>query len=153
MTLFHAVSHRVKWLTNPQFHLEIIQRTVVSEEIKGRASGAGGYFGLVNNFITFRRKGVELTYFSSYVFANTGTATLTNVTATDPLPPHVTYVPGSLTSGPSCAAATTAEDDDATGADEGDPFGAGISGTTIGAAAATLTGGASFAIKFKTTIQ
>ncbi|WP_374417947.1 proprotein convertase P-domain-containing protein [Novosphingobium arvoryzae] len=85
--------------------------------------------------------------------SNTGTATLTNVTATDPLPPHVTYVPGSLTSGSSCAAATTAEDDDATGADEGDPFGAGISGTTIGAAAATLTGGASFAIKFRTTIQ
>lgn len=85
--------------------------------------------------------------------SNTGTAALANVVASDPLPAHVAYVPGSLTSGPSCAGATVAEDDDATGADESDQLGAGITGTTIGASAALLGSGASFAVKFRTTIQ
>ena len=85
--------------------------------------------------------------------SNTGTATLSNVAASDPLPANVAYVPGSLTSGSSCAGATTAEDDDAGGTDEADPFGAGINSTTIGASAALLGSGASFAVKFKATIQ
>lgn len=84
---------------------------------------------------------------------NTGTATLSNVVATDPLPGNVGFVAGSMTSGASCAAATTAEDDNTTGADETDPFGASITGTTLTATAGGLSSGAAFAIKFRSTIQ
>ena len=87
------------------------------------------------------------------LIANTGTATLSNVVATDPLPGNVAFVPGSMTSGASCAAATTVEDDNATGGDEADPFGASLSGTTLTATASTLGGGTAFAIKFRATVQ
>ena len=87
------------------------------------------------------------------LISNSGTATLSNVVANDPLPVGVAYVPGSMTSGSSCAAATTVEDDNATGADETDPFGVSLTGTTLTATASTLTGGAAFAIKFRSTIQ
>lgn len=84
---------------------------------------------------------------------NTGSATLSNLVATDPLPANVAFIAGSMTSGPNCAAAAMAEDDDAAGADETDPVGAAITGTTISATAATLNGGSGFAIKFRTIIQ
>ncbi len=85
--------------------------------------------------------------------SNPGSATATSITATDALPANMTYTAGSMTSGANCAAATTAEDDDAAGADETDPFGASISGTTITATAASLGPNASFALKFRTTVD
>lgn len=54
---------------------------------------------------------------------NPGSGNADQGTASDTLPTTETYVAGSLKSGTSCAGATTAEDDDATGADETDPFG------------------------------
>ncbi|MDP3905666.1 proprotein convertase P-domain-containing protein [Novosphingobium sp.] len=87
------------------------------------------------------------------LITNTGTATLTNVVATDPLPATVSFVPGSMTSGASCVAATVAEDDNAAGADESDPFGASMTGSTLSATAASLPGSTAFAIKFRVVVN
>ena len=84
---------------------------------------------------------------------NPGSATATNIVGTDTLPATLTYNMGSILSGTTCAGATTAEDDDAAGADESDPHGASISGSVLTATAATLGPGAGFALKFRTTIN
>lgn len=85
--------------------------------------------------------------------SNTGSATLTSVSAADPLPAKFTYTAGTMTSGSSCAGATVAEDDDNAGADESDPFGATVSGTTVTASATSLTAGGAFALKFRGTVN
>ncbi len=85
--------------------------------------------------------------------ANDGGTTASSVVATDDLPPEVTYVAGTLKSGPNCAGATTPEDDNAIGADESDPFGISISGTTITGSTATLSAGNSFAMVFDTLVN
>jgi uncharacterized repeat protein (TIGR01451 family) len=85
--------------------------------------------------------------------ANAGSATTTNVTATDNVPGDVTYVPGSMTSGATCDTATTPEDDDASDAGETDPFRMSISGTTITGTAVTLAPNASFAMVFNAIID
>jgi uncharacterized repeat protein (TIGR01451 family) len=82
-----------------------------------------------------------------------GTAAQTNVTIADMVPATLTIMPGTLFSGTSCATATTAEDDNTSGTDESDPFGAGFGGSTITAVAATLASGASFAILFSATVN
>ena len=84
---------------------------------------------------------------------NAGPATAGTVLATDPLPPTLTYVPGSMLSGTTCAAASTVEDDNATDADESDPTGASISGTTITIARPTLSASASFAVTYDATVN
>ena len=81
--------------------------------------------------------------------SNTGTATLTNIAVADTLPANFTYAIGTLKTGTNCAAATTAEDDDNSGADESDPFGAAIAGTAISASASSLGSSNAFALKFR----
>ncbi len=85
--------------------------------------------------------------------SNAGPSAATNVTARDVIPADLTFVPGSMFSGTSCATATTAEDDNAAGADESDPVGASITGTTITAVSANLALSASFAILFSATVN
>ena len=87
------------------------------------------------------------------LISNTGTATLSNIVASDPLPVKFTYAAGTMTSGASCAAATTAEDDDNIGPDESDPYGASISGTTIAATATSIAASSGFALKFRGTVN
>ncbi len=77
---------------------------------------------------------------------NPSTATATTVSITDTLPSTVAFVPGSMRSGISCAAAATVEDDDNSGADESDPVGANIAGALVTASRASLTPGASLAL-------
>jgi uncharacterized repeat protein (TIGR01451 family) len=84
---------------------------------------------------------------------NNGSGTATAVTMTDAVPAEVSYVAGSLASGTSCAGATTAEDDDAIGADESDPFGMAFAGTTVSGAASSLAPSASFAMVFHATVD
>ncbi|ENY80963.1 proprotein convertase P-domain-containing protein [Sphingopyxis sp. MC1] len=84
---------------------------------------------------------------------NGGSATATAIYVADPLPATTSFVPGSLRSGTSCAGATTVEDDNATGADESDPFGAAIAGTTVSASTATLGPGSAFATVFDVTVN
>ncbi len=84
---------------------------------------------------------------------NIGQTTAQSLTATDPLPPDVTYVPGSMRSGTSCAGAVTPEDDDDTGADESDPFGISIAGATVTGIATSLAPGNAFAIVFEAVVD
>lgn len=85
--------------------------------------------------------------------SNAGSATATSVSITDALPANITYIPGSLLSGTSCASATTAEDDNAIGADEADPFGVSIAGTSLTGTAASLGPNAAFAIIFNASVN
>jgi uncharacterized repeat protein (TIGR01451 family) len=86
-------------------------------------------------------------------FGNTGTAALNSVSATDPLPATVTFVPGSMRSGATCGTAATVEDDNNTGGDETDPYGMFITGATVTGTAATMAGGATFAMTFNVTVN
>lgn len=88
---------------------------------------------------------------------NTGTATASSITATDPIPAGMALVAGSIRSGASCAAATTVEDDNATGTDESDPAGASVAGS-VGAQVLTITSsslaaGSTLAVTYQTTVQ
>ena len=84
---------------------------------------------------------------------NSGPAAAGTVLATDPLPGTLAYVAGSLRSGATCAAAATAEDDDASGTDETDPTGASIAGTTITISRPTLSASTSFAVTYEATVN
>jgi uncharacterized repeat protein (TIGR01451 family) len=84
---------------------------------------------------------------------NNGSGTATGIAVADPLPPTVTFVPASMRSGTSCAGATVVEDDDASGADESDPFGASFAATTVSATTPTLLPGGAMAIAFNVTVK
>src|SRR5690606_20758183 len=72
------------------------------------------------------------------LIGNSGSATATGVSATDALPAGLSFVRGSMRSGSSCAAATTVEDDNASGSDESDPAGASVAGNQLTFRAGTL---------------
>ncbi len=84
---------------------------------------------------------------------NAGPGTATPVTITDTIPATLTYVANTLASGPSCTVSKMAEDDDAVGADESDPYGASVSGNTISASATTMGPNSTFAITFNATVK
>src|SRR3546814_9982892 len=71
---------------------------------------------------------------------NNGSGTATGINLADPLPAGTSFVAGSLRSGTSCAGAATVEDDNASGADESDPFGASVWGTTVSATTQRTSG-------------
>ena len=84
---------------------------------------------------------------------NPGPSSATTVIAMDTLPAGMTFVAGSMRSGAACASATTVEDDNATGADESDPFGLAASGSTISGQAPSLVSGATLAMVYDATIN
>ncbi|MEH6791547.1 proprotein convertase P-domain-containing protein [Parasphingorhabdus sp.] len=84
---------------------------------------------------------------------NSGSATANAVAATDNLAGPFTYVPGSMRSGSNCGSAASVEDDNASGADESDPYGASLAGSIITATAAALAPVSSFALTFQVTIN
>lgn len=84
---------------------------------------------------------------------NAGSGTATGVSMGDVLPANVTYVPGSMVSGLTCGSAATAEDDNNTGADESDPIGMSITGTTITGVRASMLPSTSFAMVFHATVN
>lgn len=85
--------------------------------------------------------------------SNQGPGLATTIIGTDSIPPNTTYVPNSLTSGPTCANATIFEDDNASGADETDPHGASLLGSSITVSTATMPNADSFAVAFQVTID
>jgi uncharacterized repeat protein (TIGR01451 family) len=87
------------------------------------------------------------------LISNSGSATSSNIVATDSIPANVTYVPGSMLSGTGCAAAATGEDDNNSGGDESDPVGMDIAGTTLTGRANILGPSASFAMVFHATVN
>lgn len=84
---------------------------------------------------------------------NTGAGPASTVVAADTLPSTLTYSPGSMLSGTTCAGATTPEDDNSADPDEADPFGMSITGTTITGLTSTLAPGATFAMVFNATVK
>ena len=84
---------------------------------------------------------------------NDGSASASTIALSDSLPGNVSFVPGSMKSGTSCAGAVSSEDDNSAGTDETDPFGAAISGTTISGSAATLSVGSSFVLTYTVTVN
>lgn len=84
---------------------------------------------------------------------NAGSATATTVSASDTIPANLTFIANSMFTGTTCTGATAAEDDDATGADETNPFGMSRSGSTITGIAASLAAAASFAMVFNATVN
>lgn len=84
---------------------------------------------------------------------NSGPAAAGTVLATDPLPATLAYVAGSLRSGATCAAAATAEDDDASGADESDPTGVSIAAATVTISRPSLNASTSFAVTYEATVN
>ncbi len=84
--------------------------------------------------------------------ANAGPGIAHTVLAGDTLPTSVTYTPGTLRSGATCATAGTVEDDNATGADESDPVGASISGASI-SVIRPFMGVESFAVTFDVVVN
>ena len=88
-----------------------------------------------------------------FTVSNAGPSLATNVIASDIIPANLTYVAGTMLSGTSCAAAATAEDDNAAGADESDPVGASITGTTITATSPNMAASGSFAVAFNAMVN
>lgn len=82
-----------------------------------------------------------------------GTAVASVVNASDTLPVGMTLLPASLRSGTTCAVASTVEDVDTAGADETDPFGMSVTGTTVSGSAASLAAGTTFAMTFDATVN
>jgi len=87
------------------------------------------------------------------LISNAGSATASLISATDTIPGNVTYTAASMQSGSNCGSAATAEDDDATGADESDPFGASVSGAILTATAASLGPAEGYALTFQVTVD
>ena len=90
---------------------------------------------------------------------NAGSGTATAVSASDNVPSDVAFVPGSMLTGTSCGSAASAEDDNASGADETDPFGmsfaaGGTNGTgVVTGTASSLAPGDSMALVFNVTLD
>lgn len=82
------------------------------------------------------------------LITNTGSANVGDVAASDVLPANITYVPGSIQSGTTCANATIAEDDNDTGADENDPAGANFASNTVSFFRNSIAGGGTAAFVF-----
>lgn len=87
------------------------------------------------------------------VISNAGNAVATSLSATDTIPGNVTYIAASMNSGNNCGSATTPEDDDASGADETDPIGANITGTTLTISNGSLAATSSMALTYRVTID
>lgn len=87
------------------------------------------------------------------LISNAGSADAALINATDTIPGNVTYIADSMRSGSNCGSAVTVEDDDATGADESDPFGSSISGTDLTALAASLGPSEGYALVFQVIVD
>ena len=84
---------------------------------------------------------------------NAGPAAANAIIVSDTVPANVTFTPGSMKSGTTCAGAATVEDDNNTGADESDPYGASFATGSLIAITASLANGASMALTFDAVVN
>jgi uncharacterized repeat protein (TIGR01451 family) len=84
---------------------------------------------------------------------NPDSGTARGIAIADALPPATSFVSGSIRSGSSCGSAATPEDDNAAGADESDPDGASISGSTISASSDAIGPNSTRAFTFQVTVN
>ena len=87
------------------------------------------------------------------LISNSGSATATDIVATDNLVGNYTYTAGSMQSGTNCNAAGTPEDDDASDGAEGDGVTASVVGTVLTANISSLGPSASTALTFRVTVD
>jgi uncharacterized repeat protein (TIGR01451 family) len=87
------------------------------------------------------------------LITNTGPGLAASLVGTDSLPIGMNYIAGSIRSGGTCASTTIVEDDNATGADETDPFGASFTSGSVGITTPSLSPNSSFAISFQALIN
>lgn len=87
------------------------------------------------------------------LLSNSGTSAAENVSASDTLPVDITFLPGTIQSGSTCAGAATAEDDNNTGADETDPAGASFASGILTYSHTGVNGGTSAAVTFEATVN
>lgn len=95
--------------------------------------------------------GATLSY--CILVTNGGSAEATSVSAADPIPAEITFVSGSMQSGATCAAAGTAEDDNASGGDDSDAIGASFAGNQVLVTTDTLGPSESIALRFRATVN
>lgn len=84
---------------------------------------------------------------------NNSTTDVSNIVMTDNLPAQVTFVPGSMRSGATCAGATTIEDDNNSGTDETNPYGMSYSSNVVTGRVITIASNATAALTFNVTID
>ncbi|MEO0440601.1 MAG: proprotein convertase, P, partial [Pseudomonadota bacterium] len=87
------------------------------------------------------------------LITNSGSATATDIVATDNLIGTYTYTLESMQSGSNCNAAATVEDDDASDGAEGDGITASVVGTLLTANISSLGPSASSALTFRVTVD
>ena len=87
------------------------------------------------------------------LISNSGSATATDIVATDNLVGNYTYTAGSMQSGTNCNAAGTPEDDDTSDGAEGDGVTASVVGTVLTANISSLGPSASTALTFRVTVD
>ncbi|MEP2381227.1 proprotein convertase P-domain-containing protein [Parasphingorhabdus sp.] len=87
------------------------------------------------------------------LISNTGSATATDIVATDNFTGSYTYIAESMQSRTNCNAAGTAEDDDASDAGEGDGVTASVIGTLLTTNIAALGPAESAALTFRVTVD
>jgi uncharacterized repeat protein (TIGR01451 family) len=138
-------------------------------------TGNSGTFFHANLFITPLRATLSVSKASSVLFdglsginpkslpgarvrycitiTNDGPGLVTAIVGTDAIPANTVYVPNSLRSGVTCTSTLTAEDDDASGADETDPHGASFLGSSIVVSATSMPNADSFAVAFLVTLN
>jgi len=85
--------------------------------------------------------------------SNPGSATVTDISAQDNLPAGTTFIPGSMLTSTSCSGATTAEDDNAVGGDESDPFGMSFAAGSVTGTASALAPAGTMAMIFTVTVD
>jgi uncharacterized repeat protein (TIGR01451 family) len=112
--------------------------SVVSDPVNGVSANAKAIPGAVVRYCL--------------LITNGGPATAGTIIATDTLPLTTSFVSGSMKSGASCATAATVEDDNNSGADESDPFGASYAGGTLISITSSLANGGVMALIFDATI-
>ncbi len=84
---------------------------------------------------------------------NAGPSAVAPVTTNDTLPANVTYIPGTLRSGPTCGSASTVEDDDNSDAGEPDLVTASMIAKQFNGIYSKLPGGSSTAFTFNVTVN
>ena len=87
------------------------------------------------------------------LITNNGPLAATNIIASDGLPPQIAFTPGSMRSGTSCAGAATVEDDNNSGTDESDPFGASFAAGSVITITSTIANGGVMALTFDVIVQ
>lgn len=99
----------------------------------------------------FAIPGARLKY--CILVTNNGSAAARNITASDALPPELTFTSGTLRSGLNCDDLGDFEDENDSGTDESDPRGASFVNGIIGMTASSVAGGTSIAVTFEAVVD